>query len=596
MIVPMKKITLIFDAAKTDESLCALRTFGSFHPSVGKKSLSPEMVSLKKKIEIVEKALRFLPKTSAKADDPIKDEDVIQLAGKISQTFERIKSVRNELDALKKEMAEVKKWGKADQGLIRDLAGRGIEIRFFSCSKKDNDRFPDSVFRFTAFEDGGKTVTGVVLYREKVLSDIGFPEVFAPPRSSRVVSGLISDKGKELLALESDLQSAGKKRDAIEKARLDLEKELTRQTVIAGIIQKDKVSVLTGFCPEAAIAHLKQLGERQTWVILSETPKESDAAPTLVRHTKLSKLYKPVMDFVGIVPAYHEYDASMSFLVFFTLFFAILVGDAGYGVMILLGTLAFDRFKTRIHAETRRLLYLLSISAITWGSITGIWFASERVAELPFFKALVIPAFFGFSPESDVVIPRLCMIIALVQLATAHLWRAIRAYPSLLIFSELGWIALLCGVFFIIDFLVLNSPVSPVLIPLVVFGALCVFVFAGQNSDGFTSGMIRGLKNMPMTLLSGIGCFSDTVSYIRLFAVGLASKEMAVAFNNIAAGIGFDTFFSGFAATLVLVSGHAINIALAVLAVLVHGLRLNVLEYSTHLHMEWTGIPYAPFR
>jgi V/A-type H+/Na+-transporting ATPase subunit I len=596
MIVPMKKITLIFDTAKMEESLCALRSFGSFHPTVDKKAISAGMVALKKKIEVVEQALRLLPEAKERADECIQDCDVIRLATAVIETAGNVKKAQNELDVLKKELAAIQKWGKADQGLIRDLAGKGIELRFFRCSKKDYERFPDSVYRFKAFEDGGEFVVGVVLFREAAPTDLTFPEVVAPARGSLTVAGLIADGEKALFSLESNLQTTGKKRGAIEKARSDLQRELALETVTAGIVRKDKLSVLTGFCPEAELGRLKQIGERQSWAILSETPKETDPAPTLVRHSKLSGLFKPVMDFVGIVPAYHEYDASMPFLVFFTLFFAILVGDAGYGVMILLGTLAVNRFKVPIPSETRRLLYLLSIAAILWGAVTGIWFASERVADLPFFKALVIPPLFGFSPESDISIPRLCMVIAFIQLATAHLWRAARAFPSLLVFSELGWIAILCGVFFIIDFLILNSPASPFIKPLVVFGALCVFVFAGQNSDGFKSGMIRSLQNMPMTLLSGIGCFSDTVSYIRLFAVGLASKEMGIAFNNIAAGIGFDTFFSAAAATLIFVSGHTINIALAVMAVLVHGIRLNVLEYSTHLHMEWTGIPYAPFR
>jgi len=595
MIVPMKKVTLIFDTEKKEAALCALRELGSFHVAIDKKSISSEMVALKKQIEIVESALRLLPATKEKAEEAGAESDVIALAVDVIEMAGSIKKAQDELTFLKKELAGIQKWGNTDQELIRDLAEKGVDIRFFRCPRKDVAHFPDSAYHFKAFEDEGEIVTGVVRYRELTSMDLHFPEVWAPARSSLTVAQLLSEKKKELLSLESAFQSARGKRSDIEKTLCELQRTLALQTVTAGIIQKEAVSVLTGFCPAEALETLKALGEKQSWAILSETPAQTDPVPTLVRHSKLSRLFKPVMAFVGIMPAYHEYDASFSFLVFFTLFFAILVGDAGYGVVILAGTLAVNRFKAPIPTDTRRLLYLLSIAAIIWGAITGIWFASERIADLPVIKALVIPPLFGFSPESDVSIPRLCMVIAFIQLATAHLWRAARAFPSLLVFSEIGWIAVLCGVFFIIDFLILNGPVSPLIKPLVLFGALCVLVFAGQNSDGFKSGMIRGLKNMPMTLLSGIGCFSDTVSYIRLFAVGLASKEMGIAFNHIAAGIGFDTFFSGFAATLIFVSGHTINIALAVMAVLVHGIRLNVLEYSTHLHMEWTGTPYAPF-
>ncbi|WP_232223788.1 V-type ATPase 116kDa subunit family protein [Desulforegula conservatrix] len=592
----MKKITVIFDSVKTEETLCALREYGSFHPSPGKKPESPEIEMLKKNTGILDKALSLLPETKDNDDQTTQNGDLIGLANNIIATASNIKIIHEDLKPLEKELDSIKKWGKSDKTLIDDLINKGINIRFFRCPKKDMAQFPDNVFSFYAFDDGGMTVAGVVLYNQAIDSDLGFQEVFPPLRNVETVAGIIKEKEKKLLELEIKLESYGKLKKALEDELLSLQKRLEFETVKAGIIEKDRISILTGFCPESEADRLKKLAEKHAWAIMSEAPDEKDPAPTLVRHSKISGLFSPVMDFVGIVPAYHEYDASMSFLVFFTIFFAILVGDAGYGVIILIATFLFSRFTNRLPQNAILLLYLLSTAAIIWGAISGIWFASERIAEIPFFRAFIIPSIFGFSPESDISIPRICMVIAFLQLASAHVWRAARAYPSLLIFAEAGWIAVLGGVFFIIDFLILNSPVSPLIKPLVIFGSICVLIFAGQNSDGFKSGMIRGLKNMPMTLLSGIGCFSDTVSYIRLFAVGLASKEMAVAFNNIALSVGFESFIPATAAVLILISGHAINIALAVMAVLVHGIRLNFLEYSTHLNMEWTGIKYAPFR
>lgn len=596
MIVSMKKITVIFDSAKTEETLCALREYGSFHPSPCKKPESPEIEILKKKTEILDKALSLLPETKYNQDQTIQNIDFIELANIIIETATNIKIIHEDLKPIEKELDSIRKWGKADKALIDGFINKGINIRFFRCSKKDMAQFPNNVFSFTAFDDGGMAVAGVVLYNQAISFDLSFPEVFPPLRNVETVAGIIKEKEKELLELENKLVSYGKRKKALEDELLCLRKRLGFETVKAGIIEKDKISILTGFCPESEADRIKQLAEKHAWAIVSETPDEKDPAPTLVKHSKISGLFGPVMDFVGIVPAYHEYDASMSFLVFFTIFFAILVGDAGYGLIILIATFLISRFTDRLPKDAILLLYLLSTAAIIWGAISGIWFASEKIAEIPFFRAFIIPSIFGLSPESDISIPRICMGIAFLQLASAHVWRAARAYPSLLVFAEAGWIAVLCGVFFIIDFLILNSPVSPLIKPLVIFGSICVLIFAGQNSDGFKNGMIRGLKNMPMTILSGIGCFSDTVSYIRLFAVGLASKEMAVAFNSIAMNIGFETFFSATATVFILISGHTINIALAVMAVLVHGIRLNFLEYSTHLNMEWTGIKYAPFR
>jgi V/A-type H+-transporting ATPase subunit I len=83
------------------------------------------------------------------------------------------------------------------------------------------------------------------------------------------------------------------------------------------------------------------------------------------------------------------------------------------------------------------------------------------------------------------------------------------------------------------------------------------------------------------------------MSYIRLFAVGMASVAIAQSFNSMAGGM-----LSGFAMVggiLVLVIGHSLNIVMGLLSVVVHGVRLNLLEFSGQLGMEWTGIAYEPF-
>ena len=84
-----------------------------------------------------------------------------------------------------------------------------------------------------------------------------------------------------------------------------------------------------------------------------------------------------------------------------------------------------------------------------------------------------------------------------------------------------------------------------------------------------------------------IGNFVDVFSYVRLFAVGLATYEVAKAFNGMATGI---------IVPVVLLVGHSLNIAMAVMGVMVHGLRLNALEFSSHIGVEWTGRKFSPFK
>lgn len=97
---------------------------------------------------------------------------------------------------------------------------------------------------------------------------------------------------------------------------------------------------------------------------------------------------------------------------------------------------------------------------------------------------------------------------------------------------------------------------------------------------------------LPLTLVS---FFTDIISYVRLFAVGVATVAVMDAFNGMAMSIGFGNMLTGAAAVLILLFGHSLNLVLAGLAVLVHGVRLNTLEFSTHKGLTWSGHTFHPF-
>ena len=116
-------------------------------------------------------------------------------------------------------------------------------------------------------------------------------------------------------------------------------------------------------------------------------------------------------------------------------------------------------------------------------------------------------------------------------------------------------------------------------------------IFSGRGK-GFLRSALLGVADLPFSVLRS---FSDMVSYIRLFAVGYATVVVAVSFNAMAASLASSSWAGVVGAVGILLVGHSLNMLLALMAVMVHGIRLNVLEFSTHLEMGWTGIPYRPF-
>ena len=163
--------------------------------------------------------------------------------------------------------------------------------------------------------------------------------------------------------------------------------------------------------------------------------------------------------------------------------------------------------------------------------------------------------------------------------------------------THLGWMFFLWGCYHLAEFFLLKIPM-PFYGPSLFATGLALVVFFGEQKAGrnYSKGVLWGLAALPMNLLGAVGFFSDVVSYIRLFALGLATKEMAMAANGLALGMGFDDFSSGLAATLILILGHSVNLILAGLAVMVHGVRLNFLEFAKHLDLGWTGEPFTPLK
>ncbi|MBS1193828.1 MAG: V-type synthase subunit, partial [Methanomicrobiales archaeon] len=95
--------------------------------------------------------------------------------------------------------------------------------------------------------------------------------------------------------------------------------------------------------------------------------------------------------------------------------------------------------------------------------------------------------------------------------------------------------------------------------------------------------------------LSFMNNITDVISYIRLFAVGLAGLAIAETTNMLAGqfGTGIVAVVAGI---VILIFGHTLNIILGPMSVLVHGVRLNVLEFSGHANVTWSGVAFEPLK
>ena len=310
-----------------------------------------------------------------------------------------------------------------------------------------------------------------------------------------------------------------------------------------------------------------------------------------------------MFDILGTVPGYREYDISFWFLGFFTLFFAMIIGDAGYGCLFLL-TAAALTVKSKKPSDAVQLLWVLSIATIVWGAMTGTWFGLEGAMDVPLLRSLVVPTFANYPEYFNVTttqqqnsVMKFCFILGTVQLSLACVMNIRRKTQEkdLSWVADLGWLCAICALYFVVLYLVIGEQVNLTPIAAVVLlGFVLVVCFGGMSPDKtFAQGLKAGLGNAFTVFLNTISAFGNIMSYIRLFAVGMASLAIAQSFNNMALGFKGPLVVVGI---LIMLVGHGLNIVMGLLSVVVHGVRLNLLEFSGQLGMEWTGTAYAPFK
>lgn len=507
-------------------------------------------------------------------------------AEKHRQNLERIRQ------DLVRDIKWFENWGSITLEDIKSLNKKGVWIKLYLLDDKSLKRISDQkniqvIGKLNDFNQ-------VVLFARNANENLGELEEIPFPKNELETS-------KELLnSTNADLENNKKflQQLSLQKTLLHdgLKERMRRFNVrnvqFGGLTVNKHVRFWKGFIPVEYIDQFIETAEEHHWgyVIEDPLPEEMEEVPTLVRTPRWAKRIQPVMDFMGLVPGYQEMDVSRVFMVFFTFFTGILVGDAGYGLIFLLLTFLVHRKKKFAKQIEFGLIYTLSLSIMFWGILTGTYFGSEMIAELPLLRHLKVEKLASFGGDT-IIVQKLMFLIGAVHLTVGHLQIAWKFSNSVKAIAQFGWVAIIWGLYLIVSQMVLGIE-APDLMPwLFIGGALLIALFS-KPGPSFFKGILSSLGSLPLSIING---FSDIISYIRLYAVGLSTVLMAASFNQMAIGEGITTVVSGIAAVLILILGHGLNMVLAAMAVIVHGVRLNMLEYAGHADVEFSGNEYKPF-
>jgi V/A-type H+-transporting ATPase subunit I len=383
------------------------------------------------------------------------------------------------------------------------------------------------------------------------------------------------------------------------------------------------IACFSGYIEADSLEHLKQTAKENAWGLSIEDPTVEDNVPTKLKNNKFVSLIYPLTDFLGTVPGYFEYDISGWFLAFILVFFGIIFGDGGYGLIILAiaAVLIAKSLITKKRIDPAFLLCgLFGLSTILWGTLTCTWFGLSPEQIPNWLSSLSIPVISNVYADKIWSLPWtpegvglttaqnlqiFCFTLALIQLTVAHVIGVARNRRSLKLLGDIGSILQLFGIYYLVLSLVVNPevfslglilggvPVGTVAIVLIGVGFVMSFTFANFEGNIIKS-LIASIKNIVSVLLGVVNVFSDIVSYIRLWAVGLAGAAISATVNELAGPL-FGNFLFMVLAIVLLVFGHGLNMILNILSVIVHGIRLNTLEFSSHLDMSWSGHKFKPF-
>jgi V/A-type H+/Na+-transporting ATPase subunit I len=615
MIVPMKKASVIVIDRHRQEAVDALGNLGVIHVAE-KKGESPTLTELNGRKDELTKTLAYIPdqeteKTGAGSDtantpDPV--EQARKVALLVDDLAEEQRSLSEELEKLDREIQRISPWGSFDPESVAYLGNRGISVRLFSVSADAADQIEKAAENhdgtdIVVLERTKSNVRLVVLDRAAPMG-VSTPPVSLPDASLEELQSRRHSTQARLDSISQELAGMASERPCIETAISLLEQQIEFEQIRSGMHAEEGVAVLTGYIPEDQTKRLSKSASRNGWGVLIQDPDPNDPVPTLIKNPRWIRIIQPVFDLMGTVPGYRELDISVLFLVFFTVFFAMIIGDGGYG-LIVLGGAGYAAVQSRKNSgsipDAIFLLVVMGVATVVWGAVTGTWFGSKTLASSPVLSWMIVEPLASFNPRSQELVQWVCFILGTIHLGLAHLWkfaRGLKEKPVLRAFADLGWLIMILGLYNLVLFIVIDSekfPFRDVSFGMILVGFLMVMVFNNQEQGlNFFAGVGKGFANIMTNALDGISAFSDIISYIRLFAVGLATVEIARSFNAMAEG--FAGSATGvIAAVLILFLGHTLNLIMAALSVVVHGVRLNMLEFSGHLGMEWTGIQYKPF-
>jgi V/A-type H+-transporting ATPase subunit I len=583
-IIKMHKVTFIAMTADRERLLTDLQKMGCVQiiPLASGSAAMADTVATAGARE----AMKFLHAYPQRRRQVLHKEqfDAFEVEQKTLEVRKRLLGLEDERDFLIKRIQDMRPWGDFVLPPLQEMGNR--RLWFYVVPHKDMPKIEASAPVWEIIRRDNRFCYVAVVDEEEP-SEMPVPRVHLGGKPRHELEARLDDVELAIEDAQAERAYLTRWHDLF-KANLDrLEDRAVRQSAVAQIYSNDQAFALQGWAPAESLPALEVYSKKQRYYFESQAPSQEDNPPTLMHNPSWLSAGEDLVTFY-MTPGYQTWDPSAITFVSFAIFFAMILSDAGYAAVLALFLMFMWNKMGRSSSGSRIRPLLLSVvtASLGFGVLVGSYFGITPSDESLPGKLHVL----DMSNTDRMMM--ISVVIGVFHIVLANIMNASRYEHWLDRLPSVGWIGVICGGFA----LAISGSITPaglqeLGIAMMALGAILIVLFTAPREKPIAR---FGQGLLGLTKLSG--ALGDILSYLRLFALGLASGSLAVEFNNMATGIyegfpGIGLFF----ALLILVLGHTVNLFLGIASGVIHGLRLNVIEFF-NWGLKEEGTLYKPFK
>ena len=604
----MKKYDFLVYHAQYDDFLEKLREIGVLHIATLENNdksceLLVEKFNLKKRIENnIDILYNKLDKNISLSQTSIHEFDEgMDLLAKSEALLSQLEQAKQALTIAEKEYERISAWGNFSIDQLKKIEETGYYVKLFTCPTRLYKPEWEEQFNAFVINELNNTTYFVTLTNDEKIEIEA--EQFDINNSDSTIATANYEEAKKLYntQFEEIKEFAVNNINNLKYLSLLITEIIDIDKVKLNTIKAadDTVMVLEGYCPIDTESTLLDFLQKNDIYYEVNDPKAEDNVPIKLRNNRFTKLFEPLTGMYGL-PNYNEFDPTPILGPFFLLFFAMCMGDAGYGLILILFGIGVitKKIKIEMFEGLGPIITVLGVGTTVIGFFLGTFFGIDlsTVSWLPdSVKGILLKGeLMGFDIQMVAAI-----IIGIFHICLAMVVKAICYTKQSGIMNNLstwGWLILILGGI-ITAILAISNAISIeatkyMIIAIGIISALGIFIFNNIKRNPLIN-IGAGLWDT-YNMITGI--LSDVLSYIRLYALGLAGAMLGQAFNQLGFMVlGDDPIFIQYLPFIIIVLiGHTLNIALSSLSAFVHPLRLTFVEYFKNLGYEGKGEKYSP--